>query len=356
MGRALAPCEGGRRSACSADIGTGCKFPVTPRRSVRQGGGGERHMASGPGNDKKRATIWEVARVAGVSHQTVSRYLRNEGGLRPATREKIDKAVAALDYRPNLIARSMRTRRSNRIAIVLPDLTNFVPIHVLKGASQAAREAGYSTDVVGLEGDAVRRAEEALALLDSRQVDGLLSLTPLSDTVITAGDRRPIVVYGEYDDNMHSQGHLADGRRPPTSCATWRSLGHRRFLHVAGSEDWASALNRRGRLRGDDRGARTGVLRGRGGRLVGRLRLRDGAGPARGLRGDGGAGRQRLRGDGGHPRFPGPRPARPRGRERLRLGRRAVHPVLPADNVHGPARSRHDGPSGDGLAARPDQG
>ena len=85
-------------------------------------------MTSESGDGKKRATIWEVARFAGVSHQTVSRYLRNEGGLRPTTREKIDRAVAELDYKPNLIARSMRTRRSNRIAIVLPELTTFVPL------------------------------------------------------------------------------------------------------------------------------------------------------------------------------------------------------------------------------------
>src|SRR5581483_3521349 len=169
-----------------------CPAPGGPMKR-----GGSRRMTSEPRNGRKRATIWEVARAAGVSHQTVSRYLRNEGGLRPATREKIDRAVAELDYRPNLIARSMRTRRTNRIAIVLPELTSFVPIPVLKGAAQTAREAGYSTDVVGLEGDAVRRAEGALALLDSRQVDGLLSFTPLSDTVIAPGDRRPIVIYGE---------------------------------------------------------------------------------------------------------------------------------------------------------------
>lgn len=207
--------------------------------------GVSRRMVRESGNGRKRATIWEVARAAGVSHQTVSRYLKNEGGLRPATREKIDKAVAELDYRPNLIARSMRTRRTNRIAIVLPELTSFVPIPVLKGAAQTAREAGYSTDVVGLEGDAVRRAEGALALLDSQQVDGLLSFTPLSDSVITAGDQRPIVIYGEYDDNMHSQGYLADGRPAADIVRHLADLGHRRFLHVAGSEDWASALNRR---------------------------------------------------------------------------------------------------------------
>jgi len=202
-------------------------------------------MASESGTGKKRATIWEVAQAAGVSHQTVSRYLRDEGGLRPATREKIDKAVAELDYKPNLIARSMRTRRTNRIAIVLPELTSFVPIPVLRGASGAARAAGYTTDVVGLEGDETRRAEGTLSLLYSQQVEGVLSFTPLSDRVIEAAGDRPIVVYGEYDDHMHSRGDLADGAPAAMIVRHLAELGHRRFLHVAGSPDWASAVNRR---------------------------------------------------------------------------------------------------------------
>lgn len=202
-------------------------------------------MTRETGDGKKRATIWEVARVAGVSHQTVSRYLRNEGGLRPTTRAKIDKAVAELDYKPNLIARSMRTRRSNRIAIVLPELTTFVPIPVLRGASAAARQAGYTTDVVGLEGDEKRRAEGTLSLLDSQQIEGVLSFTPLSDQVIEAAGRRPIVIYGEYDDRMHSRGDLADGKPASMIVRHLAELGHRRFLHVAGSDDWASAVNRR---------------------------------------------------------------------------------------------------------------
>lgn len=202
-------------------------------------------MASESDKGRKRATIWEVAKAAGVSHQTVSRYLRNEGGLRPATREKIDKAVAELDYKPNLVARSMRTRRTNRIAIVLPELTTFVPMPMLKGASGAARAAGYTTDVVGLEGDETRRAEGTLALLDSQQVEGVLSFTPLSDRVIEAAGDRPIVVYGEYDDRMHARGELADGKPAGMIVRHLAELGHRRFLHVAGSADWASALNRR---------------------------------------------------------------------------------------------------------------
>ena len=60
---------------------------------------------------ERRPTIVEVAKLAGVSHQTVSRYLRFDGeGLKPTTRASVESAISQLDYRPNLLARSMRTR------------------------------------------------------------------------------------------------------------------------------------------------------------------------------------------------------------------------------------------------------
>ena len=71
----------------------------------------------------KRPTIMEVARLAGVSHQTVSRYLRFNGGLKPATRDRVDAAIKELNYRPNLVARSMRTKRSGRLAILMPTVS-----------------------------------------------------------------------------------------------------------------------------------------------------------------------------------------------------------------------------------------
>ncbi|WP_344981943.1 LacI family DNA-binding transcriptional regulator, partial [Streptosporangium fragile] len=139
--------------------------------------------ATGAARPKKRATIQEVAKLAGVSHQTVSRYFRRSGGLRPRTVASIERAVAELDYRPNLAARSMRTRKSNRIVVVLPDLTNFIPAPILRGASAAAHEADYLLDVIGLEGGQESRAERVLSLLDSAQADGILSFTPLGRLV-----------------------------------------------------------------------------------------------------------------------------------------------------------------------------
>ncbi|WP_256960228.1 LacI family DNA-binding transcriptional regulator, partial [Streptomyces scabiei] len=71
-----------------------------------------------------------MARLAGVSPQTVSRYLRFNGGLKPATLERVEKAIRELDYRPNLVARSMRTRKTGRLAILMPAMA-FNPSRML---------------------------------------------------------------------------------------------------------------------------------------------------------------------------------------------------------------------------------
>src|SRR6187401_1159917 len=117
----------------------------------------------------------DVARLAGVSHQTVSRYLRFQGGLKPATVERVDAAIRELNYRPNLVARSMRTRRSGRVAILIPTVA-FNPARMLAGATAAAHAAGYAVDVLSLEGGAEARTERILELADSGQVEGILSL------------------------------------------------------------------------------------------------------------------------------------------------------------------------------------
>ncbi|MEU0195485.1 substrate-binding domain-containing protein [Streptomyces afghaniensis] len=225
-----------------------CEQAGRPLRAGRAGRPAAKGAGPGAASspERKRPTIWEVAERAGVSHQTVSRFLKNDSGMKPATRARIERAVTELDYRPNLMARSMRTQRSHRITIVLPELSGFVPIPLLRGASAAAHEAGYMTDVVGLEGGESRRARSALSLLETRQADGVLSLVPLGDLADGQGAGQwPVVVLGEYDDNLQSRGRLADGRPAEEILRHLADQGHRRFLHVAGSQDWASARNRR---------------------------------------------------------------------------------------------------------------
>ncbi|SCF00390.1 transcriptional regulator, LacI family [Micromonospora haikouensis] len=200
------------------------------------------------GRTGKAATIHEVARAAGVSHQTVSRFLRGQGGLKPQTLQKVTQAIEKLNYRPNLAARSMRTRRSGRVAVVLPGPTDFVPTRLLNGAADAAHESGYLLDVVGLEGDASARADRMHTLLHPDNIDGILAFAPLA-TRMAGLDLTsfpvPVLVEGEYDDNMRAQGLLADAAPMAEIVRRLAADGHRRFVHVAGSDLWASARNRR---------------------------------------------------------------------------------------------------------------
>ncbi|ONK15981.1 LacI family DNA-binding transcriptional regulator [Streptomyces sp. MP131-18] len=196
----------------------------------------------------KRPTIHEVARLAGVSHQTVSRFLREDPTMRPETSRRVAQAVAELGYRPNLAARTMRTRRSNRIAAILPGLTGRVPTRVLSGAAAAAHEAGYLLDVVSLEGDATARAARLEALLQPESTDGILSFTSLGDSfggLALADFPVPIIVDGAYDDNMRSLGLFAEGSMAADMLRHLAELGHRRFVHVAGHPQWPSARDRR---------------------------------------------------------------------------------------------------------------
>lgn len=194
-------------------------------------------------NDR-RPTILQVAQLAGVSHQTVSRYLRFEGkGLKAPTRERVEAAINELNYRPNLVARSMRTRTTGRVAVLMPPLA-FNPARMLAGATQAAHDAGYTVEVIAQEGGAEARGVRMLELADSRQVDGILSLAPVS----LREDQFPAdpvaVVSADFDDEMRGIGELADAKPVEEMIERLAELGHRRFYHVAGADNFMSARAR----------------------------------------------------------------------------------------------------------------
>jgi LacI family repressor for deo operon, udp, cdd, tsx, nupC, and nupG len=193
---------------------------------------------------QKRATIHEVAARAGVSHQTVSRYLRNNGGLKPATVSKVRAAIDELNYRPNLIARSMRTRRTGRIAILLPAATISLPLRLMSAAAATAHAAGYAIDILGLEGSGTDRIGRAQDLADSGEFEGILALASLGDSPMS-GFTTSIVIVADYDDELHGLGALADGAACGEIVQLLVDLGHTHFVHLAGPQDYASARNRR---------------------------------------------------------------------------------------------------------------
>jgi len=201
-------------------------------------------MQSDSTTGQRRATIWQVAAAAGVSHQTVSRYLRGDTGMRPQNKEKVRLAIEELGYRPNLSARSMRTRRSERIGVLLPSTSDFHAT-ALSGAIDVASAEGYAIEVFSVDGDAHDAFDLVRRIADSGQVDGILALAPLPpETENSYPGRAALVASADYDENTRSMGAMADGTPIAEIVEGLHRLGHRRFLHVTGELAYASARNR----------------------------------------------------------------------------------------------------------------
>ncbi|HEY0713515.1 MAG TPA: LacI family DNA-binding transcriptional regulator, partial [Polyangia bacterium] len=96
-----------------------------------------------PERGQGRADIREVARLAGVSISTVSRYL-NHKVVSPAADGRIEAAIRELGYLPNRIARSLKMKRTMTLGMVIPDITNPYFPEVVKGVDSAARAAGFT--------------------------------------------------------------------------------------------------------------------------------------------------------------------------------------------------------------------
>ena len=129
------------------------------------------------GAPQKSPTIYDVARVAGVSHQTVSRHLRGLDGIRPATRDRVTRALETLDYRPNLTARNLATSRSHRVGALTHEIGQVGHSKILQGASAGAREAGYLLDIVSLDVEDPAAVQQALNLITQQDIAGLLVFT-----------------------------------------------------------------------------------------------------------------------------------------------------------------------------------
>lgn len=202
--------------------------------------------ASAPDADKP-ATIYDVARAAGVSHQTVTRYLNGFEGIRPDTRERVMDALRRLDYRPNLTARSLTTGKSHRIGALTHELDQFGPSKVIQGAAAAARDAGYVLDIVTLDMRDRSSIAEALELLRLHDLAGILALAS-TDEMTRAFEATefstPVFIGAEPDEAVRASASQLTAVGFPALIAHLHALGHRDILHIAGPSTWSAARNR----------------------------------------------------------------------------------------------------------------
>jgi LacI family transcriptional regulator len=129
----------------------------------------------------RRPTMIDVAREAGVALKTVSRVVNDEPGVRPATAERVNRAIARLRYRRNDLARRLRSHSPTAtIGLVLEDLTSPRSAAILGGVEEVVRELGWLVVAAGCGRDATRERRLVTAMVE-RQVDGLLVVPAAAD-------------------------------------------------------------------------------------------------------------------------------------------------------------------------------
>ena len=147
-----------------------------PHRRHHAVRGADRRLPDGPGGPARRvdghrsepgvspddrparaANIFDVARLAGVSHQTVSRVLNDLPNVRPATRARVEQAIAQLRYSPSPAARALVTRRTRTIGLVAPGISDYGPTSIAMHFNFAARAARYNVETVSALDPTTRR-------------------------------------------------------------------------------------------------------------------------------------------------------------------------------------------------------
>ncbi|WP_051663379.1 LacI family DNA-binding transcriptional regulator [Alicyclobacillus macrosporangiidus] len=155
-------------------------------------------MADRPRRDRNRpVTILHVARAAGVSKTTVSRYLSGHYHLMSVeTRHKIESAIAALDYRPNQMARGLKRGRSGLVGMVVADIANPFTVDVLRGVEDECKRCGMNLLLCNTGNDP-EQEREYIFMLQAHRIDGLIINTTGQNNAFLkelAHDRTPIVL------------------------------------------------------------------------------------------------------------------------------------------------------------------
>src|SRR5215475_16183618 len=196
------------------------------------------------------ASIRDVARLAGVSHQTVSRVLNGHPSVRDATRTRVLVAMDELRFRPSRAARMLSMRRSQTIGVLAAAVgPHYGPASSVSAVEDAARERGYYATVAHLASAAPDDISAAVEHLLSQDVEGIVVVAPRT-SVFAHLTSLPINV-----PIVAAQGDWHEAGGIPVASVDQRAgvrmvlqhligHGHRRIVHVAGPPDWNDAQAR----------------------------------------------------------------------------------------------------------------
>jgi LacI family transcriptional regulator len=192
-------------------------------------------------------TIRDVAKLAGVAPITASRVISNSGYASDEVRQRVNQAAEQLGYVPNVLARSLRSKRTRTLALVLTDITNPFWTTVARGVEDAASEEGYHVIFCNTD-ESASKQESYLEALIQKQVDGIL-LVPArskeSPIKLLHQQNVQVVLLDRHLSNME-----ADVVRCDSSGGAYQlvqlllKLGHRRIAILSGPSGVSSADDR----------------------------------------------------------------------------------------------------------------
>ncbi len=197
--------------------------------------------------NKKRVVLSDVANLAGLSKATVSRYLNNSIVLPQATVQRIEDAIAQLDYRANSLARRLSKGGSETIGLVLPDITNPFFAELADAAEEAASEHHYSL-VLCITRNNPDKERQFIRWLDTCQVDGLLFTTNRPDNGLLreelVGHQRIVLIDEDIPGSVVPKLFVDNVQGGILATEQLIAAGHRRIAFVGGPDALMSVRER----------------------------------------------------------------------------------------------------------------
>ena len=192
----------------------------------------------------KKPNIYDVAKLAGVSHQTVSRVINDGPHTKAATRERVEVAMADLGYVPNAAARALATARSKMIGMVVADEIFFGPAGMIHAIKNEIRLADYFAVSCSVDGASSESMVEGIKHLRKLGLEAILVTTPQFDYSNTIRQMLPNIP-ALFIDSKSGEGQLSiaidnfAGSRLATEHLI--ALGHRNIMHISGPATWQDA-------------------------------------------------------------------------------------------------------------------
>jgi DNA-binding LacI/PurR family transcriptional regulator len=199
-------------------------------------------------SDVKRPTLNDVAKVLGLSHQTVSRVINNHPRVLPETRTRVLEVINAIGYKPNQAARFLANRRSTIVGLITDDPGIYGPAHAILSLEQEARLHGYTLMIFGLRSLTIADAKAGAEQLAAHSAEGLLVDVPVEvdkEELAAAMGDIPFVTLDIDGGDLFPSFRVDHVLGAKLATRHLISFGHTRIAGLLGHEPYRSSKLRR---------------------------------------------------------------------------------------------------------------